>query len=87
MVARWNDSVEAGSWLEAKVLRRRYRPVRFFLRGVAPLSFNESEAEFCWGIWVEISQEDHDKYVRGFRDGLSVEPGFATKLANNTAGY
>lgn len=60
---------------------------RFFLRGVTPLPFTDSEGEFCWGVWVEVSREDHDKYVRGFFDDLSTEPSFPAKLANSIAGY
>ena len=87
LVALWNDPLEAGFWLESKVLRRRCRPVRFFLRGVAPLSFKDWKAEFCRGERVEVCQEDHDKCVRGFFEGLSVEPSFAAKLAKNIAGF
>ncbi|MBK6471234.1 MAG: DUF2199 domain-containing protein [Betaproteobacteria bacterium] len=60
---------------------------RYFMRGVIPLPFQDSGEEYCWGVWVEVSREDHDKYVRGYHDDLSAEPSFPGKLANSIPGY
>lgn len=60
---------------------------RFFIRGVVPLPFQASNEEYCWGVWVEVSRDDHDKYVRGYNDDLSLEPAFHGKLANSIPGY
>ncbi len=60
---------------------------RHFIRGVIPLPFQTSEEEFCWGVWVEVSREDHDRYVRGYYDDLSAEPSFPGKLANDIPGH
>ncbi len=60
---------------------------RHFLRGVIPIPFEGSEEEYCWGVWVEVSREDHDKYVRGYDEDLSAEPSFTGKLANDIPGH
>jgi hypothetical protein len=60
---------------------------RYFIRGVIPIPFEASEEEYCWGVWVEVSREDHDKYVRGYDDDLSAEPSFAARLSNDIPGY
>lgn len=60
---------------------------RFFIRGVIPVPFEGSEEEYCWGVWVEVSREDHDRYVRGYDEDLSAEPSFPGKLANDIPGY
>lgn len=60
---------------------------RHFIRGVIPLPFQDSDAEYCWGVWVEVSREDHNKYVRGYYDDLSAEPRFSGRLANSIPGY
>jgi hypothetical protein len=54
---------------------------------VNPLPFQDSEEEYCWGVWVEVSRDDHDKYVRGYNDDLSAEPNFPGQLANSIPGY
>lgn len=60
---------------------------RFFIRGVIPLPFRSSDEEYCWGVWVEVSQADHDKYVLGYDEDLSSEPSFNGRLANSIPGY
>lgn len=55
---------------------------RFFLRGVIPLPFQASSEEYCWGVWVEVSREDHDQYVRGYNEDQSAQPSFVGKIAN-----
>jgi hypothetical protein len=60
---------------------------RHFVRGVIPIPFEGSEETYCWGVWVEVSREDHDKYVRGYDEDLSAEPSFPGKLANDIPGH
>lgn len=60
---------------------------KYFIRGVIPIPFQDSEEEYCWGVWVEVSREDHDKYVRGYDDDLSAEPSFPGTLANDIPGH
>jgi hypothetical protein len=54
---------------------------------VIPIPFEGTEDEYCWGVWVEVSREDHDKYVRGCDEDLSAEPSFTGKLANDIPGH
>ncbi len=60
---------------------------RHFLRGVIPIPFESSEEEYCWGVWVEVSREDRDKYLRGFDEDLSAEASFPGRLANDIPGH
>ena len=60
---------------------------RFFIRGLIPLPFLDSTDEFGWGIWVEVSRGDHDKYLGGYYEDLSGEPRFSGKLACSIPGY
>lgn len=60
---------------------------RFFIRGVIPLPFRDSSEEYCWGVWVEVPREEHDKYVRSYDDDLSAEKAFQGRLANRIPGY
>ncbi len=64
------------------------RDGKTYLFGVAevPLQYEEAGA-FTWGIWVEVSREDHDKYLAHFQqdavEGLQVEG----RIANDIPGY
>lgn len=60
---------------------------RFFIRGVIPIPFEASGEEYCWGVWVEVSRDDHDKYVRGYYEDLSSEPSFSGRIVNQIPGY
>ena len=60
---------------------------KYFVRGVIPIPFQDSDEEYCWGVWVQVSREDHDKYVRGYDDDLSAEPSFPGTLANDISGH
>jgi hypothetical protein len=61
--------------------------LRFFIRGVLSIPFVGSEDEFVWGLWAEVSREQHDLYLAGFHDDLSDNPPFEARLANDIAGY
>ncbi len=60
---------------------------RYFFRGVIPVPFKDSGEEFCWGVWVEVSRENHELYASGFHDDLSEVPRFIGHLANDIPGY
>ena len=60
---------------------------RHFMRGVIPLAFTDTTEEYCWGVWIEVSKADHDKYVHGYFDDMSTEPEFKGRLANDIPGY
>jgi hypothetical protein len=60
---------------------------RFFIRGVLPLPLVASEEEFVWGLWAEVSRDQHDLYFAGFHADLSDNPPFEAHLANEIPGY
>jgi hypothetical protein len=60
---------------------------RFFIRGVLPVPFADGDGEFVWGMWAEVTGEQHDLYLAGFHDDLSDNPPFAARLANDVPGY
>jgi hypothetical protein len=60
---------------------------RFFVRGVLPIPFVSSDKEFVWGLWVEVSEEQHNLYLDGYYDDLSDNPRFEARLANTIPGY
>jgi len=61
--------------------------VRFFIRGVLPVPFVGTNQEFVWGVWAEVSRDQHDLYVAGFNEDLSDNPPFEGHLANEIPGY
>ncbi|HEV7240748.1 MAG TPA: DUF2199 domain-containing protein [Thermoanaerobaculia bacterium] len=60
---------------------------RFFVRGVLPIPFVGSHEEFVWGLWVEVTKDQHDLYLAGYYDDLSDNPRFTARLANQIPGY
>ena len=60
---------------------------RYFLRCVLPVPLAYIDAEFCWGLWIEVSRKDHDRYIRTMQSGAGE--GFTCDgvLANNLNGY
>ncbi len=90
---RLPDKVHALAYVE-RYLRSRSNvdlctldEARYFLRGVLPLPFQESEDEFCWGVWVEVAREHHQRYVSAFEADSSGTPRFAGSIANEVPGY
>ncbi|MEC4718001.1 DUF2199 domain-containing protein [Noviherbaspirillum sp. CPCC 100848] len=90
---RLPDAIHELEYL-SRYLRSRSNPdlctldeSRYFIRGVLPLPFQEDEGNFNWGAWVEVSREDHDRYVAAFEvDGRGI-PRFAGRIANQLPGY
>jgi hypothetical protein len=60
---------------------------RFFIRGVLPIPFTDSDEHFLWGLWAEVSRAQHDLYLAGFNDDLSDNSPFVARLANDIPGY
>jgi hypothetical protein len=60
---------------------------RYFIRGVLQLPFLEQDGSFGWGIWVEVSRENHDLYIRNFNEDASSLPRFSGSIANSMPGY
>ncbi len=62
---------------------------RFFIRGVLCLPFTDREGDFGWGVWAEVSEDDHNTclaYSAADADGSSL-PRFDGKLANALSPY
>ncbi len=90
---RLPDEVHALNYLERYTKSRSNADLctldesRFFLRGILPLPFQERDDRFCWGVWVEVNQATHDRYLAGFHDdALQGATGTGT-LANTIPGY
>jgi hypothetical protein len=60
---------------------------RYFLRAVIPLAFTEKEGAFHWGVWVEVSQADHDWYVDVWTQQNADAKEMAGRIANDIPGY
>ncbi len=60
---------------------------RYFIRGVLPIPFTESEGSFGLGIWAEASKAEHDLYLDGYYDDLTDNAPFAARMANDVPGY
>jgi hypothetical protein len=60
---------------------------RFFIRGVLSVPFVESDQEFVWGLWVEVTRDHHDLYLAGYYEDLSDNAPFLGQLANEIPGY
>lgn len=60
---------------------------RYFIRGVLPLPFAETDGNFGLGVWVEVSRSEHDLYLDGYYEDLSDNAPFAGRLVNDIPGY
>ena len=60
---------------------------RYFIRAVLPLPMPETDNEFRWGVWVEVSKPSHDLYVEKFDDAAEDEPRFPGIVVNAIPGY
>ncbi|WP_355499249.1 DUF2199 domain-containing protein [Xanthomonas sp. PPL133] len=59
---------------------------RFFVRGVLKIPFTYRDDAFAWGVWAEVSKEDHDFYVDHFNDAQVQGRRFSGVLANAITG-
>lgn len=60
---------------------------RYFLRGLIAIPLTETDEQFCWGIWAEVSKETHDFYVKGFNQDLKGSEPREGQLSNTIPGY
>jgi len=60
---------------------------RYFLRGVVYLPVNDSDKEFGWGIWAEVSEDRFFEYVRNYESDNSNKAQFSGKVANSLPYY
>lgn len=90
------DEVFALSYI-AKYLRTRINPdlctldeSRYFLRAYLTMALTEG-GEFGWGLWVEVSHDQHDVYVGQILSEAQGEPTtqyrLEGQLANAIPGY
>ena len=62
---------------EADILDER----RYFLRE-ALFEANEEGSDFVWGVWCEVSQKDHDRYLKAYVEEKTGEmPPISGQLA------
>lgn len=57
-----------------------------FLFGVVEVPFAEEPGSFTWGVWAEVSPEDHDAYLRDFQQVPCEGRLVAGRLANEIPG-
>ncbi len=87
------DEVHALGYVEEYLRARSNRDfctldeARYFIRGVLMLPILELGDTFGWGIWVEVSRDHHDLYVRLFNEDASAEPRVVGQIANSIPGY
>ena len=61
---------------------------RYFIRCVAPIPVVDSEQNYSWGIWVEISKDDFRTAQKTWEDDdVSHIPRIDAKLANSLREY
>lgn len=56
---------------------------RYFIRCVMCVPFNYKEGYFGWGLWVEVSKENHDRCLETYYEGSDAVPPFVGEIANN----
>lgn len=61
---------------------------RYFIRTILPVPLNDENDEFLWGVWCEVSREDHDRYIQAYATGSLGELGILQgRLANDLPVY
>jgi len=60
---------------------------RYFIRGLLPIRFAESDGYFGWGLWVEVDRTVFKRYLEIYELDASDEPLAEGTLANHLAGY
>ncbi|RZJ62542.1 MAG: DUF2199 domain-containing protein [Acidovorax sp.] len=87
------DAVFELSYLE-RYRRARYNQdfctldgERWFIRCVLPVSFTYRDGFFGWGVWVEVTQQQHDDYLVFFDESAGIPPVIQGTVANQLKGY
>jgi hypothetical protein len=60
---------------------------RFFIRCVLKLPFNEQSGYYGWGVWVELSESDFNRYLELYDKDGSSEPTVSGLIANEIPYY
>lgn len=87
------DAVFELSYLE-RYRRARYNQdfctldgKRWFIRCVLPVPFTYRDDYFGWGVWVEVTQAQHDAYLMFFEENGGAPPVIEGRVANQLKGY
>lgn len=61
---------------------------QYYLFGVIEVPLNYTDGEtFTWGVWVEVSLDEHNQYLASFQTEKANDLVFVGKLANDIPGY
>ncbi|HTH09290.1 MAG TPA: DUF2199 domain-containing protein [Acidovorax sp.] len=60
---------------------------RWFIRCVLPVPFTYRDDYFGWGVWVEVTQQQHDQYLVFFEESGGTPPVIQGSVANQLKGY
>lgn len=61
---------------------------RYFIRSLLPVPLKDENDEFLWGVWCEVSQVDHDRYLKAYVERRLDEVGHIKGwLANDLPAY
>lgn len=60
---------------------------RHFIRCVLFVPFRSLDGSYCWGIWVEVSEQDFYRYVELFSVDARSEPPIHGTVANDIPCY
>ncbi|ATR79066.1 DUF2199 domain-containing protein [Moraxella osloensis] len=60
---------------------------RFFIRCLLKIPFNEQPDYYGWGVWVEVAEQDFDRYIELYDKDGSSEPSVSGTIANSVPGY
>ena len=61
---------------------------RRFIRCLLKLPFRRGDDDYyAWGVWIELSPRDFDRYVELYDEDGSAEPRVSGSIANSIPGY
>lgn len=60
---------------------------RFFIRCLLKLPFSEQTDYYGWGVWVQVREQDFDRYLELYDKDGSAEPSMSCTIANEMPGY
>jgi len=61
---------------------------RYFVRSVIPIPVNDRTEIYCWGVWIEVTEDDFFTTFNTWEeDDVSHIPRLAGTLANELPGY
>lgn len=63
------------------------RDGRTYLFGVVEVPLAYTEGVFTWGLWCEVSETDHNRYLEGFQTEAVDDVEIEGRIANDVPGY